>query len=86
MGLAHPRLRVVLGAVDQVDAVHEVLRDADVVVSAMGSGNATLTTFGENVISAMRRAGIARIVSLVGASVNEPGDPRKCRDSVGWPS
>jgi putative NADH-flavin reductase len=76
MALSHPRLRVIPGAVDQVEAVQETLRDADVVVSAMGSGNATLTTFWQNAIAAMRRAGVSRIVSLVGASVNEPGDPR----------
>lgn len=76
MGVTHARLRTVSGSVDQVDAVQDAVRDADVVVSALGSGNDTLTTFGENVIPAMRRGGVSRIVSLVGASVNEPGDPR----------
>ena len=82
MGATHQRLRVVRGAADQADAIDDALRNADAVVSAMGSGGATLTTFGEKAISAMRRAGVSRIVSLVGASVTEPGDPKSLSRSI----
>jgi putative NADH-flavin reductase len=70
------QLRVVKGAADQADAIAEVVRGADAVISAMGGGQSTLTTFGENVLSAMKRASVTRIVSLVGASVRQPGDPK----------
>jgi len=59
MGAAPECLRVLRGAADDVDAIKDRLRNADVVVSAMGSGNSALTAFGENAISAMRRAHLA---------------------------
>jgi putative NADH-flavin reductase len=66
----------VKGAADDSKAIAEVVRGADAVVSAMGGGQGTLTTFGKNVLSAMGQASVKRIVSLVGASVRQPGDPK----------
>jgi putative NADH-flavin reductase len=74
--VAHKRLRVVEGAADQVEAIAEVVRGADAVISAMGGGQGTLSTFGENVLYAMKHANVKRIVSLVGASVRQPGDQK----------
>jgi putative NADH-flavin reductase len=73
-------LRVVRGSAKEADAIAEVVRGADVVISAMGGGQGTLTTFGENVLAAMKQASVKRLVSLVGASVQRPGDPK----SFGW--
>jgi len=75
VSLSHPLLKVIPGAADQAIAIEQAVGGVDAVVSAMGGGNGTLTTFGRNVTSAMTRTGVSRIVSLVGASVSEPGDP-----------
>jgi putative NADH-flavin reductase len=75
VSVSHPRLTVVPGAADQALAIEQVVSGVDAVVSAMGGGNGALTALGRNVTSAMTRAGVSRIVSLVGASVPEPGDP-----------
>lgn len=69
------KLRVVTGASDQPDAILETVRGADVVISAMGYGESTLTTFAHNIVVAMKTAGVMRIISLIGASVALPGDP-----------
>jgi putative NADH-flavin reductase len=74
------RLRVVQGSAKEADAIAEVVRGADVVISAMGGGHGTLTTFAENVLAAMKHANVKRLVSLIGASVQRPGDPK----SLGW--
>jgi putative NADH-flavin reductase len=75
VSVSHPLLTVIPGAADQAVAIEQTVRGVDVVISAMGGGNATLTTFGRNVASTMTRTGVTRIVSLVGASVSEPSDP-----------
>jgi putative NADH-flavin reductase len=70
----HQRLRVVIGAANQPGAIADTVRGTAVVISAIGGGDGTLTTFGRNVIAAMERASQKRIVSLIGASVLVPGD------------
>lgn len=75
-------LRVLQGAADQPHAIDIAVREADAVISAMGGGNGTLAVFGENVLAAMKRAGVSRVVSLVGASVSEPGDPKSLGRSM----
>jgi putative NADH-flavin reductase len=67
-------LRVVNGDARQAGAVADTIQGANVVVSALGSGNETVTQFGRNAMAAMERTGLKRIVSLVGASVVMPGD------------
>jgi hypothetical protein len=67
-------LHVIQGDARQAGAVAETVQGTDVVISALGSGGDTLTLFGRNVMAAMERMGVKRIVSLVGASVVVPGD------------
>jgi putative NADH-flavin reductase len=74
--LRHQRLTVVTGAADQPAAIAHVVLGADAVISAMGAGQHTLATFGPHLLTAMRSAGVTRVVSLIGASVPMPGDPR----------
>jgi putative NADH-flavin reductase len=69
------RLRIIQGDACGADAVANTVRGADVVISALGSGDDTVTFFGRNVMKAMEQMGVKRIVSLVGASVLVPGDP-----------
>jgi putative NADH-flavin reductase len=67
-------LRIVKGDARQASAVADTIQGADVVISALGSGNETVTQFGRNAMAIMERTGPKRIVSLVGASVVMPGD------------
>jgi putative NADH-flavin reductase len=78
----HPRLKVLRGAANDAAEIERAVRGADAVISAMGAGNGTLTTFGTNVVPAMISTGVSRIVSLVGASVSEPGDPKSLGQSM----
>jgi putative NADH-flavin reductase len=67
-------LRIIQGDARQASAVADAVQGADVVLSALGSGNDTVTLFGRNAMDVMQRTGMRRIVSLVGASVVMPGD------------
>jgi putative NADH-flavin reductase len=68
-------LRVIEGDARWGSDVANAVQGTDVVISALGSGDDTVTLFGRNAIAAMERVGVKRIVSLVGASVVVPGDP-----------
>lgn len=73
--IEHERLRVVQGDVlRDPAAIEEAVRGQDAVISALGSGNETLTTFARHAIPAMERTDVKRIVSLVGAGVPDPAD------------
>ena len=68
-------LRVIEGDARRGSAVASAVQGTDVVISALGSGDDTVTLFGRHAMAAMERLGVKRIVSLVGASVVVPGDP-----------
>jgi putative NADH-flavin reductase len=74
LNYAERGLRVVKGDARQASAVADTIQGADAVVSALGSGDQTVTQFGRNAMAVMERTGTKRIVSLVGASVVIPGD------------
>jgi putative NADH-flavin reductase len=67
-------LCIIQGDARQVSEVVNTVQGVDAVISALGSGGDTLTLFGRNAMAAMERAGVRRIVSLVGASIIVPGD------------
>ena len=67
-------LLIIEGDARQASAVADAVQGTDVVISALGSGNDTVTLFGRNAMAAMELTGVRRIVSLVGASVVVPGD------------
>lgn len=67
--------RVVTGEVDDETSISRALENADCVISALGSGNGTLTKFAKTIVPAMEARGPRRLISLVGAGVAEPGDP-----------
>ena len=71
---AHKGLRVVKGDARRGSDVADAVQGTDVVISALGSGDDTVTLFGRHAVAAMERMGVKRIVSLVGASVVMPGD------------
>ena len=82
LATTHPALRTLQGAADQPDKIAEAVEGTDAVISAMGSGRGTLTTFARHLVPAMHQAGVRRVVSLIGAGVATPGDPRSLGRSV----
>jgi len=73
-----PALAVVEGDAYGGDGVAEAVAGADAVVSVLGQTDEgpddLLTVAGDNVIAAMREAGVDRLVTLVGAGVREAGE------------
>jgi putative NADH-flavin reductase len=80
--LEHERLTVMQGDARDSGDVLDAVRDRDAVLSALGSGDGTLTLFGRHVVAAMLEHGVRRIVSLVGAGVAMPEDPRSLGRSI----
>lgn len=82
--VAHERLRVVRGDVADAAAVEEAVAGQDAVVSALGhaKGSASdVQTRGiQNIVAAMERHGVRRLVSLTGAGVRDVGDEPKLVD------
>lgn len=75
LGVNGERLNLVEANLEDTARIEGALAGADAVISALGSGQGTLTRFARIIVPAMQRAGVNRIVSLVGAGVAEPGDP-----------
>jgi len=71
-------LTVVEGDAYGGDGVAEAIAGADAVVSVLGQTaegpDDLLTVAGDNVLAAMREAGVERFVTLVGAGVREAGE------------
>ncbi len=84
--LKHDRLTVVQGDVLNADDVDKVVQGADAVLSVIGqTKNAPkdLQTRGiKNIIAAMEKYGVTRIVSLTGAGVDAPQDKPKLINHV----
>lgn len=72
----HDQVRVVEGALDNAERLAAALVDMDAVVSTLGAGSGTLTTFARVVVPQMIRLKISRIVVLVGAATSDPIDTR----------
>ena len=86
LGASHERLRVVEGNVLIPSKVEEAVAEADVVLSALGhtkTSTADVPTRGtRNIVAAMHKHGVRRLVSLTGAGVSDPGDRPKVVDRV----
>ncbi len=74
LGISSPKLKTVQGDVTDAAAIDRALEGADAVISVLSSGKGVLTSFAKAVVPAMQRRGIRRIVTLVGAGVQQPGD------------
>lgn len=88
LGQAAERVRVVTGTLDDPQAVDRAVVDADAVISAIGpDGNAPaqvdrLRDGMRNVIAAMERHGVRRIVNLSGAGISAPGERKPFLDRL----
>lgn len=86
LGIDHGRLTVTEGNVKDPDRVREAISDADAVLSALGhtktSAKDVQTVGTENILAAMKEAGVRRLVSLTGAGVSDPEDEPKLSDKA----
>lgn len=84
--LQNPRLRVVQGDIGDATKVSEALAGADAVISALGPTSNRpvfeVSTGIDNMIAAMRQAGVKRLIITAGAGVRDPMDQPKLMDKV----
>ncbi len=84
--ISHERLAVVGGDVLDVAKVEETVAGTDAVLSALGQTKASpkdVQTRGtQNIVAAMEREGVPRLVSLTGAGVRDPRDQPKLMDKA----
>lgn len=82
--ITHDRLAVVQGDVLDAAKVGETIAGTDAVLSALGhtktSPRDVQTRGAQNVVAAMQRHGVRRLVSLTGAGVRDPQDEPKLVD------
>lgn len=86
LGLTHPKLTLIQGDAKDAAKIEETIRGADVVVSALGpvKGEAKdfMTVAAQHLVTAMKRAGVRRLITLTGAGVDQPGDAPKLVNHV----
>jgi putative NADH-flavin reductase len=86
LGVTHDRLKIVRGDVHDAAAVERAVAGADAVLSALGhtrnSPKDVQTVATKNIVAAMQKHGVKRLVSLTGAGVSDPNDQPKLIDRV----
>ncbi len=84
--IRHERLQIVEGDVLNATSVEQAVPSTDAVLSALGhtttSTNDVQTVGVENIVGAMKKSGVSRLVSLTGAGVRDPKDRPKLVDKV----
>jgi putative NADH-flavin reductase len=82
----HERLRAVQGDVQDAARVEEAVKGQDAVLMVLGhtksSSKDVLTKATENVLAAMKKHGVKRIINLTGAGVADPADQPKLFNRV----
>jgi putative NADH-flavin reductase len=82
----HERLKVVQGDVQNPKDVEQAVIGTDAVLSALGqtktSSKNVLTEGIKNIVAAMNKHGVRRLVSLTGAGVRDPKDEPKLIDKI----
>jgi putative NADH-flavin reductase len=75
----HPRLTIMQGDIHDTASVQQAVMGADAVLSALGAvrggPNDILATGAQNIIAAMQKHNVRRLVFLTGAGVKQPQDP-----------
>ncbi len=88
LSIRHERLRVVVGDARDFDRVVETISGADAVVCALGPRRNTPAdeeahvAAVRNILEAMDRLGVRRLVTVLGAAVDLPGDRKGLPDKV----
>ena len=86
LGIEHPNLSISQGDVTDAGAVEQAIAGQDAVISALGPARppvpGMMETAAKNIISAMQRHGLKRLISTTGAGVRDPQDQPKLFDKV----
>ena len=86
LNMSHEKLTVLEGDVKDSAKVHEAVAGTDAVLSALGhtksSAKDVQTVGTQNIVAAMKEAGVRRLVSLTGAGVSDPEDEPKLFDKA----
>ncbi len=86
VSLQHQQLKLVMGDVTDAAAVEKAIAGQEAVVSALGPSRppvpGMMETSAQNLVAAMRKAGIRRLVSTTGAGVRDPQDQPKLIDHL----
>ena len=84
--LKHPRLRVVQGDINNLPQIEAVINGQDAVLSALGpvgkEKNAVMAVSGRNIVAAMQKHGVKRLITVTGAGVSAPEDEPKLFNKV----
>ncbi|ADH62699.1 NmrA family protein [Allomeiothermus silvanus DSM 9946] len=86
LGIRHERLRVVQGKLEETEKVEQAIAGQDVVFSAVGPVRGErkdiMELAAKQILSAMKKHGLRRLVTLTGAGVPQPGDQPKIFDRL----
>jgi putative NADH-flavin reductase len=88
LGDAARRVEIVVGSVDDPEAVDRAIASADAVISAIGPDANTpdqverLRIGMQNTLDSMRRHGVRRVVNLSGAGITAPGEHKPLLDRL----
>lgn len=84
--LQHPNLTVVQGDSMDAAAVEKAVAGQDAVISALGPTRppvpGMMETSAKNIVTAMKKHGVRRLISTTGAGVRQPEDQPKFADHV----
>jgi len=84
--IQHPKLKLVTGDVMVAAAVEEAVAGQEAVISALGPTRppmpAMMEMAAQNIVVAMKKAGIRRLISTTGAGVRDPQDQPKLIDHL----
>lgn len=86
VSLQHPKLKLATGNVTDSVVVEKAIAGQEVVISTLGPSHppvpGMMETAAKNIIAAMQKAGIRRLVSTTGAGVRDPQDQPKLMDHL----
>jgi putative NADH-flavin reductase len=86
LSITHERLKVFKGDVMNAQDVEQAVAGQDAVITVIGrtkeSPSTLMTTATENIIAAMKKHNVGRIISLTGAGVPDPHDQPKFIDNL----
>ena len=84
LGIEHPKLTVFQGDVSDAENVKQAIVGQEAVISTLGPNRphvpGMMETAAKNIVSAMQKHGIKRLLSTTGAGVRDPQDQPKLFD------
>ncbi|PKN93641.1 MAG: NmrA family transcriptional regulator [Chloroflexi bacterium HGW-Chloroflexi-6] len=86
LAIQHPKLKMVTGDVKDTAAVENAVAGQEAVISALGPTRppvpGMMEKAAQNIVAAMKNAGIRRLISTTGAGVRDPQDQPKLIDHL----